>query len=214
MGRPSRYGEADILAGARHVSAEIGPHKLTIAKVAQRAGVPVGSIYHRYASRDEILAAVWLELVEAFQAQWIARLDGEGAIEAGLATVRFTCDWIRRHPREARLLLLHRREDFASGRWPAAYRRRAEALAAQASASLGRDAARLGWRAGAAELRVLRFALVDLPTAALRSDVEAGVPPGADMEALLLHTCAFALRRAARERTTHRPRRESWTSRR
>jgi AcrR family transcriptional regulator len=198
MGRPSRHHEADILEGAKHVSAEIGPQKLTIAKVAARAGVPVGSIYHRYASRDEILAVVWLDLVEDFQGHFLAAIAGEDAVPAGLAGVRYACTWIRRHPREARLLLLHRREDFAAERWPASYRRRAQRLASRAGASLSAYAARLSGRAGAAQVRTVRFALVDLPMAALRANVEAGTAPAPDMQRLLLHTCAYVLRQAAR----------------
>jgi AcrR family transcriptional regulator len=204
MGRPARYGEAQILEGAKHVSADVGPQRLTIARVAQRTGVPVGSIYHRYASRDEILAAVWLDLVEEFQGQFLAALEGEDPIRAGLAGVRYACEWIRHHPREARLLLLHRREDFASARWPAGHRRRAEGLASRAGASLGAYAARLTGRGGAAALRTVRFALVDLPTAALRRDVEAGTPPSKDTQRLVLQTCAYVLQCAARRQPTHR----------
>lgn len=196
MGRPSRYDEAAILEGAKHVSAELGPQKLTIAAVAKRAGAPVGSIYHRYASRDEILAAVWLELVEEFQERFLAELDGADVIRAGLAAIRYVCDWIGQHPREARLLLLHRREDFASPRWPASYRRRAEALANRATASMTRYAARL--TGSSAGLRTARFILLDLPMAALRRDLEADVPIAEDVREMLLHTCAYALRHAAR----------------
>ena len=207
MGRPSRYDEAGILAGAADVSARFGPQKLTIAAVARRAGIPVGSIYHRYSSRDEILGAVWLELVEAFQARFLAHLESPDAVEAGLAAVRHVCGWVRRNPREARLMLLHRREDFASARWPAGYRRRAEALARRADASLKAYARRLSGRAGAAEVRRVRFALVDLPTAALKHDIEAGEPASAGVEAMLLDACAHALQGAARGRGRKRIRR-------
>jgi len=207
MGRPRRYDEAQILEGAKHISAESGPQKLTIAAVAQRAGVPVGSIYHRYTSRDEILAAVWFDFVEAFQARWLAELEAADVVGAGLAAVHWACDWVRRHPREARLMLLHRREDFASERWPASYRRRAAQLARRAAAGVRQYAARLTGRAGAAQLRAVHFALVDLPTAALKRDVEAGVPPSEDVEHLVLDTCAYALQRMARRQPIRKPNR-------
>ena len=198
MGRPSRYDEADILAGAKQVSAQRGPQNLTIAAVARHAGVPVGSIYHRYASRDEILGALWLDIVETFQERFLAALESPDAARAGLAAVRYVCGWVRRHPSEARLLLLHRREDFAADGWPASYRRRAAALAQRAEAGVKAYAARLTGRAGAAELCRVRFALVDLPTAALKHDIEAGVRPAAGVETMLLDACAHALRGAAR----------------
>ena len=195
MGRLARHAEATILECAKQVSAEVGPQKLTIAAVSARAGAPVGSIYHRYASRDEILATVWLDLVEEFQERFLATLAADDAVEAGLAAVRFTCQWVRRHPREARLMLMHRREDFAADRWSQSHRRRAQALAAEAQESLQRYASRLLGRGGPAALRGVRFALVDVPTAALKRDIEADVSPSKRVEALLLDTCAYALRR-------------------
>jgi AcrR family transcriptional regulator len=196
MGRPVRHAPTAILECAKRVSAEVGPRNLTIAAVAERAGAPVGSIYHRYASRDEILATVWLDLVEAFQARFLAELGADDPIEAGLAAVRYTCRWVRRRPREARLMLLHHRDDFAAERWPLSYRRRAQALAAAAAESLQGYAARLLGRRRPADLRSVRFALVDLPAAGLKRDIESGVPPSASLEALLLDTCVYALRRA------------------
>lgn len=196
MGRPARHQEATILASAKRVSAAVGPQRLTIAAVASDAGTPVGSIYHRYASRDDILAALWLELVTEFQTRLLAHLERSDPVEAGLAALRFVCRWVRRHPCEARLMLLHRREDFAAERWAATYRRRARDLADQADTAMRRYASRLLARAGAAELRTVRFVLVDLPTAALRRDLEAGTPPSKRAEAMLLDTCAYALRRA------------------
>jgi AcrR family transcriptional regulator len=201
MGRPARHAHRTILDSATRVSAEVGPRQLTIAAVAARSGAPVGSIYHRYASRDEILAAVWLDLVAAFQERFLAALDGGEPIAAARAAVRYTCAWVRRHPREARLLLLHRRDDFAAERWPQSYRHRAEALAASAGESLQRYARRLFGRCRPAELRIVRFVVVDLPTAALKRDVEAGVSPSKCVEELLVDSCAYALRRARAERT-------------
>jgi len=197
MGRPARYAEADILSGAKHVSAEIGPQNLTIAAVARRTGAPVGSIYHRYASRNEILAALWLDLVEQFQERFLSELEAKDVVLGGLAAVRHVCGWVRHHPREARLLLLHRREDFASDQWPASYRARARVLARRAQVALKTYAARLTGHTGASQLRRVRFALVDLPTAALGRDIEAGVPPSKDVERLLLDTCEYILRHAA-----------------
>ena len=201
MGRPVRHAEATILESAKRLSAEIGPHRLTIAAVAARSGAPVGSIYHRYASRDEILAAVWLDLVEQVQEHFLAELEGGEPVKAGLAGVRQSLRWIRGHPLEARLMLLHRREDFAAERWPGSYQRRAEVLAAKAGESFQRYAARLLGRGGPLELRTVRFVLVDLPMAAFKRDIEAGVSPSRSVEALLLDTCEHALRRA---RTRHR----------
>jgi len=207
MGRPARHHVHAILDSARRVSAAVGPQRLTIAAVADQAGAPIGSIYHRYPSRDDILAALWLDLVETFQARFLALLEPGDPVAAGLAAVRFVCRWVRRHPTEARLMLLHRREDFAAERWAASHQRRARQLALQAEAAVRRHATRLYGRAGAAELRCVRFALVDLPTAALKRDLEAGVPPAKQVETMLVETCAYALRRGRAARAPAQPRR-------
>lgn len=200
MGRPARHAEATILDSAKRLSAEVGPQRLTIAAVAKRAGAPVGSIYHRYASRDEILAAVWLDLAEDVQERFLAKLEGDDPVEAGRAAVRHSCRWVRRHPLEARLMLLHRREDFAAERWPQSYRRRAAVLAARASESLRSYASRLLGRGGAFELRIVRFVLVDLPIAACKPDIEAGLRPSKSVEAFMLDICTEALRNARTRR--------------
>ena len=98
-------------------------------------------------------------------------------------------------------MLLHRREDFAAEHWPQSYRRRAEKLAEQAGESLRRCAARLLGRSRPQDLRIVRFVVVDLPTAALKRDIEAGVSPSKGLEAFLLETCTDALRRARARRT-------------
>lgn len=200
MGRPARFDEAAILASAKCVSAEVGPQQLTIAAVAEQAGAPVGSIYHRYQSRDEILASLWLDVVGPFQEQFLEKLEGRDPVRAGLAAVRYVCAWVRAHPLEARLLLLHRREDFAEGGWPMSYRHRARALVTRAEESLRAYAGRLSGRSEDTALREVRFALVDLPTAALRRDIDAGGPISQLSQRLLLETCEFALRRVARRR--------------
>ncbi|MBI2571336.1 MAG: TetR family transcriptional regulator [Candidatus Schekmanbacteria bacterium] len=195
MGRNALIDKAALLQSATRISSEVGPQNLTIAALAASAGASTGSIYHRYASRNEILAAVWLCLVEEFQAQFLQELSAEDPVAAGLGAVRFTCQWVRGHPREARLLLLHSREDFAADGWPASYRERAAALTEAAAQAINGFAVRLAGASHGAAVRGIQLALIDLPTAALRRDVEAGMTPEPELEAMLLETCAFALRR-------------------
>ncbi len=199
MGRPARHHRETLLESARDLSAQHGPQNLTIARVARRANAPVGSIYHRYKSRAELLGAVWLDLVETFQAQFLACLEGPDPAEAGLASLRFSLGWIAEFPREARLLLLHRREDFAADAWPATYRRRAQRLTAAADRAMANYAERLLGRTDADAMRQVRWLLVDLPRSALRRELEEGGASPAGARELLMATCSFALRRARRQ---------------
>lgn len=56
-----------ILDAAREVVVERGSRAATVEAIAKAAGVPVGSIYHRFSSIEELLARVWLRAVRASQ---------------------------------------------------------------------------------------------------------------------------------------------------
>jgi AcrR family transcriptional regulator len=182
MARPARFTDADLLDAAAEVAAEYGPAATTISAIAKAAGAPTGSLYHRFPSRDVLLGTLWLDLVGRFQAGWIEALEASDTDAAALHALT----WVRAHPREARLLLLYRREDFLAGDWPPALAdraahvndRAAAALRAFAAADLGDDKA--------ATLRRARFALAEIPFAAVRAYVAAGQPPPPDLDALVL----------------------------
>lgn len=144
--------------------------------IAQELGAPTGSIYHRFASRDILLAEVWLHTVEAFQAGFVAELASGDPRDAGLNAALYTPGWVRAHRLPARLLLLHHRDDFLPGGWPPEVADRAGRLASEMSRALRAFARDAFGSTGAAALRRARFALVDVPGAAvgphLRADEE------------------------------------------
>lgn len=63
MPRPERYAASLILDATRGVVADRGARGVTLAAIAHVSGAPVGSIYHRFGSLDELLAQVWLRAV-------------------------------------------------------------------------------------------------------------------------------------------------------
>ena len=77
MGRRPKFDRESIAAAARQVVAERGPRGATVAAIAAHLGAPTGSIYHRFRSRELLLADLWLTVVEAFQAGVVAALEGE-----------------------------------------------------------------------------------------------------------------------------------------
>ena len=182
MARPARFTDRDLLEAATQVAATHGPAGATVGAIAKAAGAPTGSLYHRFPSRDALLGTLWLDLVRRFQAGWIEAME-QGDTEAAAL---HTPAWVRAHPTEARLLLLHRREDFLAGDWPPDLAERAAhvndragaALRAFTRAELGDDLP--------ASVRRVRFALVEIPYAAVRPYVEAGQPPPPDLDALVL----------------------------
>src|SRR5262249_3535415 len=136
MPRSPKFTETQILAAASRLIAANGPDRATISAIAGAVGAPTGSIYHRFASRDVLLRTVWLRAAAAFQAASFGRLAAAPPHDAGLAAALYIAQRVREHLREARLLLLHRREDFVDRGWPPALRRRAEHLGRQVEREL------------------------------------------------------------------------------
>lgn len=162
-----------MTGAALRLVAERGPQAVTIAALAKEVGAPTGSIYHRYRSREQLLAELWMEVVEGFQAGFAASLAGADDLEGAVDTARFMAAWTREHPLEARLLLLHRRQDFVAGDWPEDLAARASALEPQIGAALRSFAQRVFGRADAETMARLRYALLDAPFGAIKPYVQA-----------------------------------------
>jgi AcrR family transcriptional regulator len=175
MARPAKFTDDEILdAALRQVTGGSGA---SVAAIAAEVGAPTGSIYHRFASRDVLLARLWLRTVAEFQDQLIDVLAAPDPADAGRRAARFLLEWSRAHVVEAQLLLLHRREDLLVDGWPEEVRDRAAAIAEQFDDAM-RDFTRrrLGSRSQDAQRRAA-FAVVDIPFAALRRHLAAGEAP-------------------------------------
>lgn len=159
--------------------ADRGPQAVTVAAVAKEAGAPTGSIYHRYRSREQLLAELWMDVVEGFQSGFVADLAQATDAVGGVAVARFMVSWTREHSLEARVLLLHRRQDFVSGDWPAELADRAAALEPQLGTALRAFALRAFGRADADTMARLRYALLDAPFGAIKPYVQQSkrIPP-------------------------------------
>jgi AcrR family transcriptional regulator len=163
MGHPA-YDDADFLAAALELAAGHGPSAVTVAAISARLKAPTGSFYHRFESRDALLARLWFSTVQAFQLGIEAALDAGDGLRAALHTPA----WVREHLDEARLLMLYHRDDFVHGDWPQALR---EGLAEQqrrGEARLKKFARDTFGRAGPDEIRRVQFILSEVPLAAVR----------------------------------------------
>jgi AcrR family transcriptional regulator len=184
MGRPPRFGPDQILDGAARLLAAGGPPAATTAAVARAIGAPSGSVYHRFASRDLLLARLWVRTVGRFQAVFLAALADPDLDRAAVGAALAVPGWCREHPDEARVLLLHRRGDLV-GRWPDELDAELAGLDDRLAAALrGHAEARYG-RAGETELARVAFALVDVPYAAVRRHLAAGADPPPHVDALV-----------------------------
>ena len=175
MARPAKFTDDEILdAALRQVTDGAGA---TVAGIAAAVGAPTGSIYHRFPSRDVLVARRWLRTVAQFQDGFVAAVADPDPAAGGRRAVRYFLEWTREHLIEAQLLLLHRRDDLLTDGWPDEVRDRAAAVAEQFDDAL-RDFARrrLGSLAPDAQRRAA-FAVVDVPFAAVRRHLAVGEPP-------------------------------------
>lgn len=188
MPRVSKFGEEKILAAARRLAATHGPAGATIGAISRSLGAPTGSIYHRFASRDVLLATVWLRAAAAFQDAVFERLAGAVPRDAGLDAALYMAERVREDPGEARLLLLHRREDFVDRGWPATFRRRAAQLAQQIETELRAFSRRLCGREDVRTVRMVAYAVIEAPFAAIRRHVAAKESPPPYVDPLIRAT--------------------------
>ena len=194
MPRAAKFDEEQILTAAGRIIAADGPSGASIWAIARAVGAPTGSIYHRFDSRDVLLAKVWLRAAGAFQSAFFERLAGSPPRTAGLSAALYMAERVRLHPQEARLLLHHRRDDFVDRGWPAVMRRQAAELAQQVETGLAGFSRRLCGRADARTVRVVTYAVVEAPFAAVRRCVEAHESPPPYVDALIRATYSAALR--------------------
>lgn len=180
MARPS-FGHDAFLAAARDLAAENGPASVTVGSVTGRLGAPSGSFYYRFASRDVLLAELWLATALAFQEGFVA------AIRAGdgLAAALHTPIWVRAHLGDARAFLLHHRDDFVQGDWPEPLKAKVVRQGKRVDAAYRRFAADMLGGVDAQRLRIARFVLADVPKAAVGPHLRRGEPPPAIVDEMI-----------------------------
>jgi AcrR family transcriptional regulator len=167
------FEDADFLTAARDLAAAGGPGSVTVSSVTGRLGAPVGSFYHRFASRDVLLANMWLDTALSFQTGFVA------AIKAGdgLAAALHTPIWVRSHLDDARAFLLHHRNDFAHGNWPQDLKDRVMRQGRRVDAAYKRFARDTFGGVGTNETGLARFLLAEVPKAAVESYLRQGIAP-------------------------------------
>lgn len=120
--RPSRFTDEDVLDAALAAVTAHGRH-ITVAMIASRLGGPVGSIYHRFRSREAVLIRLWLRSIKHFQQGFLAAAhSGETPIASLLACAQYVPAYCREHPAEAFSLTLFRQVDLLAVLPPGAVR--------------------------------------------------------------------------------------------
>ncbi|WP_323762374.1 TetR/AcrR family transcriptional regulator [Maricaulis sp.] len=187
MGRPSSFLDDTVFAAVANCLVEQG--EVRLQAVTATAGVSTGSIYHRFGSREGLMAAAWLDAVEAFQERFLVALAA-GTREAGLAAALATPAFCREEVARALILTMGRRAEMMSDKAPAEMRARLDQINGQGKAGLERFAfeQRL-------PLQRVRLALIGVPLGAVRLYLpDKAVPEGVDDDIRLAVSALLAAR--------------------
>lgn len=96
----------EILAATLDCFVEDGPAGTFINDVCNRAEVSVGTLYHHFGSKEQLLATLHLVTLNAYQAYARPVLEVDPPAREGVvATVAAHLRWLTDHPREAQFLL-------------------------------------------------------------------------------------------------------------
>ncbi|MFQ6327165.1 TetR/AcrR family transcriptional regulator [Nocardia sp. CWNU-33] len=109
MARPRRFTDDQVLDAARDLLADPATTRPSIAAISAASGIHTGSIYVRFASREELLARLWLRSIRRFQIGIIATLSGPDPL---LAAAMYLTRYCREHPTEARAMKMFRRNEL------------------------------------------------------------------------------------------------------
>jgi AcrR family transcriptional regulator len=94
-----------ILDAALEVFLESGVDAAAVEAIRHRAGASVGSLYHRFGSKEGIAAAVYVDALRDYQAEFVATLDRAVTAPDGIrAAVRTHMRWVRGNPDRAQFL--------------------------------------------------------------------------------------------------------------
>jgi len=201
MGHP-KFSQEDFLSAALAIIAEQGVAGVTVASVSERLGSPTGSFYHRFVSRDVLLGSLWLRAVLDFQIGISAALEASDGLQAALHTPA----WVRKHPDQACLLLLHDRKDFLKGDWPAELRERVAEMTQRMEAGSRKWARVIFGKEGRDQIRLAQFLISELPVASVRQHLLRGEPPPELIDRIIRATYRAVVADYRARKTRSRPR--------
>lgn len=187
MARPSIYSVDAILDSARDLVLASGAGAATVDGITRSSGASTGSIYHRFGSRDEMLAQLWIRTVRRSQMRFLAALEScpDGA-DAAVACALSIYDFASQEASDARLLLSLRRQDLIDKTTLGVdTRRELERLNGPIEKAIGVLAERVFGATTPAALQLTVLAVIDLPYGAVRRLLIAGSKPPVELRAPL-----------------------------
>lgn len=177
MPRPARHDTDTLLDRARELVLRDGARAVTVDRIVAASGAPKGSIYHRFSTVNDLLAAMWIRAVRRSRTAFLRELNSDGdpvevAVKASLAI----CDFARRDQADARLLAAVRREDLVATTVDAKLLAELAAINEPLLQGLVGLARRLYGRATKDAVERTTCAVIDLPQGAIRRHLIGGSP--------------------------------------
>lgn len=184
MGRPQLHDTDEILDAARRLVLLSGTPAATIDAISLASGAPTGTLYHRFGSREGLLAAMWIRAVRRSQRELLAVLAQPDPVEAAVAGALSIFDFVSAAPDDARLLVAFRRRDLIATS-PPRLARELHALNRPVEQAALQLAGKVFGTRSRPSVDRMALALFDLPYGAVRRHLVAGkVPPATLREPL------------------------------
>lgn len=179
MGRRTLHPKNVILDAARELTLAGGAQAATLHAIGQASGAPKGSLYHRFASRDDLLAEMWLRAVRRSQRAFIDAVQRHRGMDAAVAGALSIYDFAQSDPADAGLLASVRREDLIDNSRAPALRGALAQINQPLRATLGDLASQLFGSASPQAVDATVCAVVDLPMGVIRRSLHtrSRVPP-------------------------------------
>jgi AcrR family transcriptional regulator len=123
MGRSKLFQIQDIHKGLCNLLKNQGLGNFSMQVVAKELDIPIGSLYHRYHSKVDMMADLWLSIISSFQNDFEKSIksDLDPMLSGKVAAVQIA-RWMEKEPEFAYLLSNVRKEDLNYEEWSPTYR--------------------------------------------------------------------------------------------
>ena len=174
MPRPALHQTDVVLDAARDLIIDTGPRGAGIREIAERSRAPSGSLYHRFGSRDNLVALAWLRAVHRFQGGFLEALEADDPYDAVKRAVRWGVEYALAEPADTRLLLCFSRADLLDSEPAPDTAAELEAVNLAIERAVKRLARLAFGTVNSRNVERATYAAIDLPYAVLRRQIQAG----------------------------------------
>jgi AcrR family transcriptional regulator len=203
MARPAKFTRDQIIDGALAAVAVHGKNA-TLGHVCAGLGAPVGSIYHRFPTREHLFVDLWLRSIRRFHVGLLEAAttpDPGGALAACAVHIPRYC---REHPGEALAMTLYRQRVLATEA-PEELVEDVRTLNDAVQVAMRRLCSKRYGRVTDHRLILVGTAVQQCPYGLVRPYVGAAVPPWLDDAVVVSSTAILALGDRAGSAATLRP---------